>query len=219
MIKFLTSEIGYGICCSLVAILLTHLLKQLIKSTTTRKRYTPLITLGLGLIASLVYFLTIKWGTLNWGEINAYISIAVYGMEIAIAATGIYISVKRIFNKNTEEDVTLDELFKTAESILPQGLLLLSNFVGGDTGTAETLYNKIKAEAIEGLEDKKETVDQVVSHITTILSGWTNTSSMDLTAQAKMLVQAIKNEIDIAKKAAEEEEAKKIETENTNAKV
>lgn len=218
MIKFLTSEIGYGICCSLVAILLTHLLKQLIKSTTARKRYTPLITLGLGLIASLVYFLTIKWGTLNWGEINAYISIAVYGMEIAIAATGIYISVKRIFNKNTEDDVTLDELFKTAESILPQGLLLLSNFVGGDVGTAETLYNKIKTEAVEGLEDKKETVDQVVSHITTILSGWTNTSSMDLTAQAKMLVQAIKNEIDIAKKEAEEEESKKLEVENTNTK-
>ena len=94
MIKFLTSEIGYGICCSLLAILLTHLLKQLFKSSAVRKRYTPLITLGLGIIASVVYYLTIKWGTLDFGEIKAYMTIAVYGMEIAIAATGIYISVK-----------------------------------------------------------------------------------------------------------------------------
>ena len=212
MIKFLTSEIGYGICCSLLAILLTHFLKQLFKSSAVRKRYTPLITLGLGIIASVVYYLTIKWGTLDFGEIKAYMTIAVYGLEIAIAATGIYISIKRIFNKSSEDDITLDELFKTAENILPQGLLLLSNFVGGDLPTAETLYDKIKSEAIIGFEDKKETVDQVVARIVTILNGWTNTNAMDINSQAKMLVQAVKNELEVAKKAAEAEEAKKQET-------
>ena len=62
------------------------------------------------------------------------------------------------------------------------------------------------------IEDKKETVDQVVARIVTILNGWTDTNAMDINSQAKMLVQAVKNELEVAKKAAEAEEAKKQET-------
>lgn len=212
MIKFLTSEIGYGIACSLLIIIATHFLKQLFKSTTARKRYTPLITLALGFIASIAYYLLIEVGTLDFGKIQAYVSISVYGMEMAIAATGVYITVKRVFGKNTEDDVTVEELFKTAEEVLPQGLLLISNFTGGDITTTETLYNKIKAEVKEGLKEKRETIDQVIGKITTLLSGWTNNSTLDIPTQSKLLVQSIKVELDAAEKAEEQarlaEEAK-----------
>lgn len=217
MIKFLTSEIGYGIICSLAIILLTHLLKKLFKTSAIRKRCTPLITLGLGIIASVAYYLTIKYGTLNYGEIQAYITLATYGMEIAVASTGIYIIVKRIFGKNTEEDVSLEELFKTADSLLPQGLLLISNFIGGNIETAETLYDKIKAEVYSGLTEKKESVEQVIGKINIILNGWTDNASIDTLTQAKMIVQSIKTEIDLAEKQlAEQCQTKKEEQAEEN---
>jgi hypothetical protein len=155
-------------------------------------------------LASIVYYLCIEVGVLDFGKIQAYISISVYGMEMAVAATGVYITVKRIFGKNTEEDVTVEELFKTAEEILPQGLLLISNFTGGDLGTTETLYAKIKAEVQEGLKEKKESVEQVIGKVTILLNGWTNNSTLDVPTQSKLIVQSIKTEIDAAEKAAEE---------------
>jgi hypothetical protein len=204
MVKFLASEVGFGIISSLIIIFATHFLKKLFKTSTARKRCTPLITLGLGIGASILYYLTIKYGTLAFGEVQAYISIATFGMEIAVAATGVYIIVKRIFGKSSDEDITLEELFKTADSVLPQGLLLVSNFIGGDVPTAETLYNKVRAEVYTSLTEKKETVEQAISKINILLNGWTNDASVDTLTQAKLLVQAVKTELDMAAKAAEE---------------
>ena len=218
IIKILTSELGYGVVCSLISILLTHLLKKLFKTAPARKRYTPFVTLALGLIASVVFYLTIKAGSLNYGEIQSYITIAVFGMEISIAATGIYISIKRIFGKASEDDVTLEELFNTADKLLPQGLLLISNFVGGDLATAETLYAKVKSEVAEGLQEKKESLEQVANKLVVLLNGWTNGGALDLSSQAKMLVQAIKIELDTAAKEAEEALLKQQEKEKKNEK-
>ena len=205
MLKFLQTELGFGIICSLVMILLTHFLKKLFKTSIARKKYTPLITLGLGIVASICYYLIFKRGLLDFATIQAYISIGAFAMEMSIAATGLYITVKRIFSKATNEDVTLEDLFKTAEDILPQGLLLISNFTKGDITTAETLYNKIKDTVATSLNEKKETVEQAVSKVTTILNGWTDGGTLEITTQARMLVQSIKTELDAQEKKLAEQ--------------
>lgn len=212
ILNIIKSEVGYGIICSLVAIFLTHLIKKLFKTVPARKRFTPLVTLGIGIIASLAYYLFVKDTMPNFGEIQTYITIAVFGMEISIAATGIYIMIKRIFGKASEDDMTLEDLFNTADKILPQGLLLISNFTGGDLTTAETLYAKVKEEVSVGLKEKKETVESMADKIVVLLSGWTDGAAVDLTSQAKLLVQAVKNELDAGEEKAQEAlKASKVE--------
>ena len=212
ILNILKSEVGYGILCSLIAIVLTHVIKKAFKSAPARKRFTPLITLAIGMIASIVYYLFVKGAMPNFGETQTYITISVFGMEISIAATGIYIMIKRIFGKASEDDVTLEELFDTAEQILPQGLLLISNFTGGDLKTSETLYDKVKEEVSLGLKEKKETLEAMTDKVIVLLDGWTNGAAMDLTSQAKLLVQAVKNELDAAEEKAQEAlKASKVE--------
>lgn len=203
LIRILTSEVGYGLLSALGVILLTHVCKKMFKSPNIRKRYTPLLTLVLGIVASTIFYTLLREG-FDFGQIQSYINISVFGMEIAIAATGIYITIKRIFGKNNDDDISLEDLFNTADKILPQGLLLISNFTGGDLNTAEALYKRVKEEVSIGLTEKKETVKDVTDRVVIMLTGWTDSTGIDIKAQAGLVVQAIKNELDIADKKAQE---------------
>lgn len=210
MLEFIQNQWIFGIVATLICIGLTAIFKKLIRDVNNRKKYTPLITLIFGIgFSALFIFLIAAEKTFNANDVQSYVNLLAFGMEISVGATGLYIAVKRIFGKNTEEDITVEDLFKTAGTYIPQGLMLVSNFLKGDIASAESVYSKVKEKVSSDLE-KGVKLEDTINTIQTLINGWTNDSNVDVVTQAKLLVDSVKAEL---------EKETKIEDTKTEEKV